>query len=123
MAAVAADRLGLIVRHVPWRYRAARADIDLGLAAAAMDFQLEVYFLGPALLQLAAERDSRAALLPPGYRAWASLPELADARVYAEEAWLVLCARRSISLILDPSPLSPGAMRESWRSCRHVLVA
>jgi sulfur relay (sulfurtransferase) DsrF/TusC family protein len=122
MAAAAADQMGLIVRHPPWRHRAARADLDLALAAAAMDFQLAIYFLGPALLQLAAKRDIRTALLPSGYRAWASLPELTDARVYAEQSWLDACADRSISLILDPAPLSPEAMRASWRRCRHVLM-
>jgi sulfur relay (sulfurtransferase) DsrF/TusC family protein len=123
MTTAAAGRLGLIVRHPPWRHRAARADLDLALAAVAMDYPVDVYFLGCALLQLAAERDSQAALLPPGYRAWASLPEQADVRVYAERAWLDVCARRAISLVLEPDPLDPGAMRDSWRRCRHVLMA
>jgi len=122
MATADAGRIGLIVRHPPWRHRAARADLDLALAAAAMDFQLDVYFLGPALLQLAAERDSRGALLPTGHRAWGSLSEFADARVYAEQAWLEECARRSIALLFEPDPLSPEAMRDSWRRCRHVLM-
>lgn len=122
MAAPDMVRMGLIVRHPPWHHRAARADVDLALAAAAMDFQIEVYFLGSALLQLTAERDSRMALLPTGYRAWVSLPGLTDARVYAEQAWLDVCARRGIPLLLDPDPLSPAAMRDSWRRCRHVLV-
>ena len=122
MAMPDAMRIGLIVRHPPWRHRAARADVDLALAAAAMDFRIEAYFLGSALLQLAAERDSRVALLPTGYRAWASLSELTDARVYAEPAWLDECARRCIPLLLDPEPLNPAAMRDSWRRCRHVLV-
>ena len=122
MTAVANGRLGLIVRHPPWRHRAARADLDLALAAVAMDYPIDVYFLGSALLQLAADRDSREALLPVGYRAWASLPAQADARVYAERAWLDACARRAVSLILEPEPLEPGAMRDSWRRCRHVVM-
>jgi len=123
MAVADVVRMGLIVRHPPWRQRAARADVDLALAAAAMDFRIEVYFLGSALLQLAAERDSRLALLPTGYRAWASLPGLSDVRVYAEQAWLDECRRRGIPLLLDPEPLSPAAMRDGWRRCRHVLMA
>jgi len=116
-------RMALIVRDPPWHHRAARADVDLALAAAAMDFQLEVYFLGPALLQLAAERDSGPALLPGGYRAWASLCELTAARVYAEPDWLDECARRSIPLLLVPDSLSPAAMRDRWGQCRHILMA
>jgi sulfur relay (sulfurtransferase) DsrF/TusC family protein len=122
MTAVAAERLGLIVRHPPWRHRVARADLDLALAAVAMDYPVDVYFLGSGLLQLAADRDSREALLPIGYRAWASLTEQAEARVYAERAWLDACARRSVSLILEPEPLEPRAMPASWRRCRHVVM-
>ena len=42
MAEASAERLGLLVRHPPWRHRAARADLDLAHAAVAMDLQLEV---------------------------------------------------------------------------------
>jgi len=120
---MAAERLALLVRLPAWRHRAARADLDLALAAAAMDIPLEVYFLGAAVLQLAAERDSRPALLPPGYRAWATLSDVAGARVFAERAWLDRCASRSIPLILSPRALGPAELRDRWRQCRHVLMA
>ena len=122
MGAGGVARLALIVRGQPWQHRAARADLDLALAAAAMDFGLEVYFLGGALMQLAADRDSEAALLPPGYQAWAALPELAEARFYAEPEWLDRCADAAIELILPASPLSVDQMQAGWRRCRHVLV-
>jgi sulfur relay (sulfurtransferase) DsrF/TusC family protein len=122
MAAGGAAVLALIVRGHPWHHRAARADLDLALAAVAMDIDLEVYFLGGALMQLAAHRDSEDALLPPGYRAWAALPELAEARFYAEREWLDRCADAAIELILPVRALSAGQMRAGWRRCRHVLV-
>jgi sulfur relay (sulfurtransferase) DsrF/TusC family protein len=122
MAAGSVAGLALIVRGHPWQHRAARADLDLALAAAAMDFRLEVYFLGEALMQLAADRDSEAALLPPGYRAWAALPELADARFYGESEWLDRCASASIELTLPVRALSAEQMQAGWRRCRHALV-
>jgi sulfur relay (sulfurtransferase) DsrF/TusC family protein len=122
MGAAAAARLGLVVRSHCWHLRAARTDLDLALAAAAMDFSLEVYFLGPALLQLAADRDSERAMLPAGYRAWAALPELAEVVVYAERDWLEFCRRSAIRLLLPVQGLDAEALRAGWRQCRHVLV-
>jgi sulfur relay (sulfurtransferase) DsrF/TusC family protein len=122
MVAGGAASLALIVRGHPWRHRAARADLDLALAAAAMDFGLEVYFLGGALMQLAADRDSEAAMLPPGYRAWAALPDLAEVRYYAESEWLKRCEHAAIELILPVQALSADKMQAGWRRCRHALV-
>jgi sulfur relay (sulfurtransferase) DsrF/TusC family protein len=122
MAAGNASSLALIVRGQPWHRRAARADLDLALAAAAMDYGLEVYFLGGALMQLAANRNSEAAMLPPGYRAWAALPDLAEMRLYAEREWLQRCEGAAIELILPVQALSIDEMRTGWRRCRHVLV-
>jgi sulfur relay (sulfurtransferase) DsrF/TusC family protein len=122
MSARNPQRLALIVRGHPWRRRAARADLDLALAAAAMDYDLEVYFLGDALLQLADKRQCEAALLPSGYRAWGALPGLADARFYAEREWLERCDRSRIRLILPVRALGADQMRAGWRSCHHALV-
>ena len=66
--------------------------------------------------------DDTAALLPPGYRAWAALPDLAEARFYAEREWLDRCADAAIELILPVSALSVDQMQAGWRRCRHVLV-
>jgi sulfur relay (sulfurtransferase) DsrF/TusC family protein len=116
-------RLALIVRGRPYARRAPRADLDLALAAAALDFRLEIYFLGDALLQLAAERDGAAAGLSPGYRAWAALPDLTDVRVFGEREWLERCTRNGIDLLLPVEGLDSGQMRAGWRQCRHALVA
>ena len=115
-------RLALIVRGLPYGHRAPRADLDLALAAAALDFQLEVYFVGPALLQLAADRDGAAAGLPPGYRAWAALPDLADVQLFAEHEWLRRCTEHGIDLLLPVAGLDEGRMRAGWRQCRTALV-
>jgi sulfur relay (sulfurtransferase) DsrF/TusC family protein len=122
MESVGERRLALIVRGAPYGRRAPRADLDLALAAAALDFELEVYFVGEALLQLAAERDGTAAWLPPGYRAWAALPDLSEVRMYGELEWLQKCERSGIELAVPVKGLDPDQMRSGWRSCRHALV-
>jgi sulfur relay (sulfurtransferase) DsrF/TusC family protein len=114
--------LALIVRNAPYRKRVARTDLDMALAAAALDFSIRVYFLGDSVMQLAAERDAGGAMLPAGYRAWAALPELADTRVFAEETWLDVCLAGGMDLVLPVEALSESRMRFSWRNCDHVLV-
>ena len=115
-------RLALLVRDRPYRRRAARASLDTALAAAALDFRLEVYFLGQAVLQLLAERDPAPALLPAGYRGWAALPELTELRVFAERRWLQRCARDGLDLLLEPEPLGAADMARRWRDCPQALL-
>jgi len=122
MGAAGDKRLALIVRGVPYGRRAPRADLDLALAAAALDFELEIYFIGESLLQLAAERDGAAAHLPPGYRAWAALPGLCKTRMFGEREWVRRCERRGIELAVPVEGLDPDRMRSSWRTSRRALV-
>jgi sulfur relay (sulfurtransferase) DsrF/TusC family protein len=124
--AVALNSLALIVRSGPYRRRSARSQLDVALAAAALDMNLEVYFVGGALLQLAPQRDVSAALLPAGYRGWAGLAELADplfpVGVYAEQRWLERCVTAGIELNPKPQALGEAQMRRRWRGCHRVLV-
>ena len=117
-----AKRLALIARNPPWACRAARSDVDVALAAAAMDFTLEIYFLGAALMQLAAERDTTEAMLPAGFRAWSALPELSEVTFFGEREWLKRCDRAAIRLLLPVQSLSAEAMQSRWLGCQHVWV-
>jgi sulfur relay (sulfurtransferase) DsrF/TusC family protein len=114
--------IALIVRGRPYDHRAARADLDLALAAMALDFELEVYFQGGSIMQLASERNPAAAGLPGGYRAWSALEDLGDVRIYAEQAWLDRCEGSGIHLVTQVAALSAADMRQSWRRCKHVMV-
>jgi len=114
--------LALVVKSQPYEHRAARADLDLALAAAAMDFELEIYFLGNAVLHLAADRETSGALLPAGYRAWAALPELTGTGVFAELAWLEYCRAGGLELVMPVEGLPPDILKTRWRQCRHVMV-
>jgi sulfur relay (sulfurtransferase) DsrF/TusC family protein len=114
--------LGMIVNTPPYGNRTARDSIDFALAAAAMDFELRVYFPGLAILQLAAERNASAAMLPGGYRAWAALPDLSAARIFVEQQWQVFCQARELDLVMPVEALSAAGMKQSWRGCDHVIV-
>ena len=122
MADTGATRLALIIRSRPYAHRAARADLDFALAAAALDFELEIYFMGDALLQLADRRNAEAAMLTPGYRAWAALPDLVGTRIFAEAAWTERCRENGIGLILPVESLSAERMNRAWRDCPQVMV-
>lgn len=114
--------LALVVRGHPYALRSARENLDLALAAAALDWPLDLYFLGAALLQLVKQRDVSAALLPPGYRAWASLPELGEVQFYAEREWLKRCDRNGLDLLVPVHSLGAEEMRAAWRRSQHLLA-
>ena len=114
--------LALLVVSGPFARRAARAELDVALAAAALDYRLELYFSGEGLLQLARERDAVPALLPPGARGWAALPELGEVRAFAREDELARCEQLGIALILPVEPLPAALFRDRWRRAAQALV-
>lgn len=113
--------LAILVASAPYKARSARHELDVALAAAALDFRLEVYFLGSALLQLVTGSAAEA-LLPPGYRGWGALPDLGDARFFAEQAWLDRMRAGGATMALPVEGLDPAAMKRRWRGCRHSMV-
>jgi sulfur relay (sulfurtransferase) DsrF/TusC family protein len=122
MSSATSCRLGLLVRSGAFDHRTARSEVDLALAASALDFNLEVFFLGASVLQLVRERDASCALLPGGHRAWAALPDFSPALIYAEQDWLDRCRAESLSLVLPVTGLSSTEFQKHWRRCNHVLV-
>jgi sulfur relay (sulfurtransferase) DsrF/TusC family protein len=122
MPANECSTLALIVQTMPYENRVARVNIDLALAAAAMDFELHVYFIGAAIMQLALQRVSTGAMLPPGYRAWGALPELATTVIYGEQSWLDFCQQKNVELVMPTRGLSRPAMKNAWRQHQHAMV-
>jgi len=114
--------LALIVTSPPYSSRVARDSIDFSLAAAAMNFDLRVYFPGQAVLQLVAGRDASAAMLPGGYRAWAALPDLSPTRIFVERQWEEYCQSKGLELVMPVEALSAAGMKRSWRVCQNVIV-
>lgn len=114
--------LALIIQSPPYQNRAARDGIDFALAAAAMEYELRVYFPGLAIMQLACERNSAEALLPAGYRAWSALPEISAAGIYAERSWMEYFQSRGLKWVMPVKALSASALKQSWRACDHAVV-
>jgi sulfur relay (sulfurtransferase) DsrF/TusC family protein len=114
--------LALLVRTPPYRNREPRAELDLALAALSLDFELEVYFLGDALLQLAGNKDAADAGLPPGYKAWAALSELGTVRLFGESDWLDRCERLGAVWLAPVEGLGAASMKTRWRACDRVVV-
>lgn len=115
-------RLALLVRRPPYDHRVARAEADLALAAAALDFELCVYFMGNSMLQLVVQRAPANALLPAGYRAWAALPKLGNTRIFVESRWWKFCQAANLELVVPVEVLEADEMKRTWRDCQHVLV-
>jgi len=122
MSAQETSSLALIVRSGPYEHRSARAEFDVALAALVMDYRIEVYFLGAALLQLLAERDVSPALLPAAYRAWASLPDLGDVSFFAEVACLDRYPESQFRWLLPVHGMQAEQMQEGWRRCNYSIV-
>jgi hypothetical protein len=114
--------IGLVLRSVPYEQRSARAQLDVALAAAALEQPLQLYFLGDSVLQLLCDRGPAAAQLPAGYRAWASLPELTPVSAFAETAWVEWLQRGNLELSLPLRAASRHQMRADWSACHRVVV-
>lgn len=111
--------LGIIVRSPPYQGRAGREQLDVALSAAVLEWPLELYFLGTGLGQLYIDIQPESAQLSKGLKAWASLPELTETRVFInQQQWSALGGR---ALVLDVEPLSQQDMVLRWRSCQHLL--
>jgi sulfur relay (sulfurtransferase) DsrF/TusC family protein len=109
----------LLIRSHPYQRRSARAELDVALAALVMDYRVEVYFLGSSVLQLLVERNSEAAGLPPAYRAWASLPELGECSLFAQQHWLDKLSHSGSELLLPVQVMGSGP---GWRHCKYSMV-
>lgn len=116
------NRLALLVRTGPYWSRESRAEADPALAALSLDFDVEIYFIGDSILQLAEDKDGTSAGLPAGYKAWSALPDVGSVRFFADSAWVSRCQRLGIGLVLPIEGLGFMSMKQRWRRCDHVMV-
>ena len=114
--------IGLVLRSAAYQQRSARSQLDVALVAAAVDAPLRLYFMGEAALQLAGDRDTRAAGLPVGYRGWASLTGLTRVSAFIEPAWLERFSELGINPLLPVKAKSKAQMRADWQKCARLLV-
>lgn len=119
------SRLGLVIRSSAYAQRSTRTQLDVALLAATLDFNLHLYFIGNAVLQLIGRGDTSVALLPAGYRAWASLPELSEQgelQAFAEVAWLDKLSRNGLQTCLPVKACTHFEMRREMIHCDRLLT-
>ena len=119
MAGAETARLALVVRSDPLADRSARAQLDVALAAAAMDVPLEVYFVGAGARHLLPASSAAGAGLPSAQRAWPALAGLTAVSAWAEPG---IAEDATPHGDWGVRPLALADMAERWSACRWVLV-
>jgi sulfur relay (sulfurtransferase) DsrF/TusC family protein len=123
MAGAGIKRLALVVRSGPYQGRSARDQLDIALAAAALEHSLELFFLGPGSLQLLESHQPETAGFPRGARGWRSLPALTTVHAWVEDGEAArLSAAGEPPLLLDVEELGAAAMAERIADCDWVWV-
>jgi tRNA 2-thiouridine synthesizing protein C len=74
MAAKDRKSMLLVIRHSPYGSSLAKAALDVALAAAAFEQEVDLLFMGDGVLQLLPEQDSAELGRKNIGRQWASLP-------------------------------------------------
>ena len=115
-------RFGLLVRSASFCGRSARDQLDIALAAATLDWTLELFFLGPGSLQLLEGCQPSQAGLPRGLRAWKSLADLTEVK-----AWVVPGVRERLfaaghSPLIKVDELAESDMALRLAHCDQVWV-
>lgn len=119
--AAAPLRLGLVIHRAPYEGRHAGAQLDAALAAAALGMPLELFFLGDGLLQLCPDVSPAGAALPPGLKAWKSLPGLTEVRAWAPSGHPLL-GDAAIEWLLPLRVEAPEALARRRAACDRVLA-
>lgn len=110
------------MRQAPYEQRSPRAQLDVALAAAALEIPLEVYFLGDGVWQLAAERSTRSADLPRGLKGWAALDQMTQVIFFAEVGRFRNMQEMGVETVVPLKALDNEAMAHRWRACRQVMA-
>ena len=119
---MALRRLGLLVRQPPWGGRSGRDQLDLAMAAAALEIELELFFIGDGVLQLLDQRQPLAAQLPSTHLGWRALSELTRVQAYAQSGFLSAPLEDEARLLPGLQFLDTGAMHALQGRCDRVLV-
>ena len=114
--------IGLVVRSGPFQGRSSRDQLDLALAAASLNFHLELFFIGDGVLQLLANRDVSAGQLPGGLKGWKSLPEIASVNAWTADDVPESHVIKGAHALLDVSVVSTLEMARRLAHCDRVLV-
>lgn len=114
--------VGFIVRQPPYAQRSPRAQLDVALAAAALELPLEIYFLGDGIWQLVVRREASVALLPGGLKGWAALPDMTEVRFFAEPNQCNRLKRLGAQTAVPVQALDGSSMARRWQGCSKVVA-
>jgi sulfur relay (sulfurtransferase) DsrF/TusC family protein len=112
-------QVAIVVGRPPFSVRASRSELDVALAAAALELNLELFFIGPAVWHLVEDKQPEAAGLSRGTRGWKLLPQLAPVNAWADSGWLERAGCRK--LMLPVAGLDAAAMGRRIARCDTVL--
>lgn len=113
--------LALIVRSGAYHGRSARDQLDIALAAASLDWTLELFFIGDGVTQLLANSEPGQANLPRGQKGWGGLPHMTPIRCWIEAGSRAQLADAG-GLLLEAEELSARDMLARVQACDHAWV-
>lgn len=111
----------MVLRHSPYGSGLARASIDLALAFAAFEQDIELLFLGDGVLQLLTQQDSASIGRKNAGKMLSSLPLVDIETVYVDADALARHGLSEADLILPVKPVSGDALRQLLANCDHLL--
>ncbi len=115
-------RFGLLVRSAPFFGRSARDQLDIALAAATLDWSLELFFVGPGALQLLGDSQPSKAGLPRGLRAWSSLADLTEVKAWVVPGDKERLLAAGVGLLIEVDELAESGMAVRLSRCDQVWV-
>ena len=115
-------KIGLLIRSGPYQGRSSRDQLDIALAAASLDFEIDLFFTEEGILQLVADRETNAGHLPGGHKGWKALPGLGDVRAWAGAPVLSSLAKSGTKLLLPVEAATHSEMSARLAGCDRVMV-
>ena len=115
-------KVGLIVRSGPFKGRSSRDQLDMALAAAALELQLEIFFVGEGMLQLRAECDPRTAQLPGAGKGWKALPDLTRVNSWVADTAMTGVFSPAIEHLLEVRAISQSEIADRLAACDLAMV-
>jgi tRNA 2-thiouridine synthesizing protein C len=111
----------VVIRRSPYGSSLAKASVDVVLAMAAFEQDVDVLFLGEGVLQLLPDQDSRPLGLKNIGRQLAALPLYDVSRIYVDAE---ATARYNLDMteqILDTQQLAPSEIDQLMVEYDHLL--
>jgi len=113
---------GLVVCSPPFSGRSSRDQLDVALAAASMEIDLELFFSGEGILQLLADRNPRTGGLPGGIKAWKALPDLCEVNAWASAETIRKYVPKTARMLLEVQPVEQAELARRLAACDPVMV-